>query len=915
MILLGIMPARADLAQAEKLIAAGQWAEAERALLPLVAAAPGSFEAHFLLGQARYKQGKLSAAADSLSIARSLQPQNVPAVQLLGYVRFAQKHYATAGALLKYAVEHGAGDALTRYRLGLAYQHTGETKQALDVFYRAVVRYPEEVPILAALARLESKQGEHGKASYWFRKAVALRPDSTALFYEMIDALMASENYLRAQSELKQRLTQRPQDTECWHRLGEVYEKLGLSIEARDVYLRLQRMGALRASEARGLLASYLRQGEWATVVGLYRQLSDSPDADIHEAGAQACIALGMWDEALAALHNAIAIKPTVKLQRTLAETYKQAGRHDEAYLAYRELLKTNTDEATLGAAAEAALKSGRTEAGLNLLKRLAATRPDNYDIRALVATTAERAAHDRGEALLQWYIASQLPDADVGESRLRLAEIATAAGYLGWAGRQLRDLPWAEMSTEQLCAAAELADSLSDIATAQTAAEAVLHRHDAAADQLAAAADLLLAHCATEALNVLPGLCKKHPKHAELLEVCARWLLALHRYDRAIQTCREVLLLHPHEPRVYATLIDCCERAGQPQLAMDVITMVIGYEGLNPVATDFLRVAYERAGGPECATAEMLALLRLHPDSPELLMSAARALATSGDFRRAAELYEQAIPKSGTAALDAVDCYIRAGLPARARDVIALAIPDTPTRGQLGKLVVTLPLEPAIIEKALGLLKAQPNSVAYWVTVAKLYEAADKTTAGIVHLEHMVTTEDLPQALAGEAYLHHSTKKPTAAIAALEKLPVADRVDPEAVLLLAACHLADGNLVAAGNVAASVPSVEPDVQRRAAEIAGQVAMRLGDGEAALAHFARALSAGGISVRAAEGIAELCRNRAVSLFAVQRELGQAYRNTEKPAGVLALAADIAQLPGYAKLGEWVDGRREASDVE
>jgi len=48
---------------------------------------------------------------------------------------------------------------------------------------------------------------------------------------------------------------------------------------------------------------------------------------------------------------------------------------------------------------------------------------------------------------------------------------------------------------------------------------------------------------------------------------------------------------------------------------------------------------------------------------------------------------------------------------------------------------------------------------------------------------------------------------------------------------------------------------------------------------------------------------------------VQRELGQAYRNTEKPAGVLALAADIAQLPGYAKLGEWVDGRREASDVE
>lgn len=907
---LGITAARADIAQAEKLIAAGQWAQAEQALIPVVAADAGNFKAHLLLGRVRYKQGKLSASADSLSIARSLQPQNIPAVQLLGYVRFAQKSYSNAAALLNYAVEHGAGDALTRYRLGLAYQQAGETKQALDTFYRAAVKHPQDVPILAALARLESKQGNHARASYWFRKAVALRPDSAGLFYEMIDALMALENYLRAQSELKQHLALRPADTEGWHRLAEVYEKLGLSIEARDVYLRLQAMGDLRAPEARNLLAGHLRDGEWAAAVRLYRQFSDSPDPALHEAGALACIELGMWDEALAALHKAIAIKPTAKLRRTLAGTYQQAGRHDEAYLTYRELLKTETDEATLGAAAEAALRSGRTGAGLNLMKRLAATRPDNYEFRALVATTAERAAHDRGVALLQWYVASRLPDGDVAESRLKLAGIAMSAGYLSWARRQLHDLPWGRMSAEQLRDAAALADSLSDTETARTAAGALLHLDDAAPEQLAAAANILLAQGATDALDSLPQLREKHRKHGGLAEVCARWFLAVQDYEKAIRTCREAVALDPREPRLYATLIDCCERAGQPQLATDIITTVIGYEGFNPVAADFLRVAYERAGGPERAAAEMLALLRLHPDLPELLTSTAHALAANGDFREAAELYEKAIPNNGAAALDAAGCYIKAGLLPRARDVIALAIPETPARRQLRKLIDTMPLEPPIVEQAMALLEAAPDSVAFWIAAARLYEACDATAAGIVHCEHTVTTEDVPQALAGEAYLRCSTQDYAAAIATLGKLPAAAGADPEAMLLLAECHLAAGNLIAAGNTAESVPSLEPDVRRRAAEIAGQAAMRLGDGEAALADFARALIAGPISVAAAAGIEELCRNRAVSLFAVQRELGQAYRYAEKPAGVLALAAGIAQLPGYEKLQPWVDARRE-----
>jgi len=203
-------------------------------------------------------------------------------------VRFAQDNYSDAIALLKSAIDRGGDNALTRYRLGLAYQHSGQHAKARASLRAATLKYPKDVPILAALARLESRLGHTSEAAYWYRKAVALRPNDVNLFYEMIGAHMAAENYLRAQIALKSYLAELPNDAEGWHKLADVYQKLGLSVEAQAVYLKLDEMGALRPQERRTLLEAYLRRGQWAEAARQYEKLSKQANADLHIAGGQA---------------------------------------------------------------------------------------------------------------------------------------------------------------------------------------------------------------------------------------------------------------------------------------------------------------------------------------------------------------------------------------------------------------------------------------------------------------------------------------------------------------------------------------------------------------------------------------------------------------------------------------------------
>ena len=208
----------------------------------------------------------------------------------------------------------------------------------------------------------------------------------------------------------------------------------------------------------------------------------------------------------------------------------------------------------------------------------------------------------------------------------------------------------------------------------------------------------------------------------------------------------------------------------------------------------------------------------------------------------------------------------------------------------------------------ALELLTQQPGSVLYYLTVAKLFAAADQTSEGIAFFERLAGVERVPQAHVARAYLLYWKRDYAQAINDLQGLPTSIAADPDAALLLAWAYLGAGNYVAAKATAYGVISGDVVTQRGVYEVAGQAAMGMGDAEGALDHFCLALSAGSRSAVAADGIRELCRMRMVPYSSIRRQLTQVYRYSDDPDPILQLARGLSLLPGYERLERWVRDR-------
>lgn len=895
------------MAEAERLVTAGKWADAERVLQPIAAVEEQNFRAYLLLGQARYKLGKLSDAARSLTTARMLRPADAQAAGLLGDVRYAQGDFQRAVQAYEQARANGADDAQTCYRLGLAYQRLGRTVDAQRTLYSAALQFPSDAPTIAALARVDLELGRASEAAYWFKKATALKPTDTGLFHEMIDALIKAGSLLSAQTELKSHLAAHPNDAEALRALAVVYTGLGLSVEARGVYARLQEIGALTQADRQALFANLIGGALWEKALAQYAYLIRSQDSDIHDAAGGAYAQLGRYDDAAAALLRAEALSPSRKRMRMLAGIYAAAGRHEQAYGLYSDLLADGNDPELIAAAAGSALKAGRVADGVALLNLLAATDPDSSGLRQLVAETAERAG-DLREALKQWSIAAELESDEGQTARLALARIAAAAGYRTWALEQLGRLDPAGLSAGQLIEVALLANDLADGGAATKAAAAVLEADGARAEQYAAAGDLLLRWSAVDRGGRLPQRYTAAPSSTALADVYARWLIATGDPRKALSVSKRALAVDPRSPLLCATALEAGEAAGLWGPLADILTVALGEKADNPAAADALRLAWTKGYGVERAAAEMSALARLHPDSAALASAAGRALKEAGQWAAAAEYYTNLVDQHGrAAAAEAAECYIRDGRLAEARDVLVHSIPKTPGSETIASLAESAPLD-----AALDILTQDPGGVLYYITVAKLFAAADRAIEGIAFFDGLATGQHIAPARVAKAYLLYWKGDYPQAISDLQSLPASVSADPDAALLLAWAYLGAGNYVAAGGTAYGVISEDIVIRRGVHEVAGQAAKGMGDAEGALEHFCLALSTNPRSAVAADGIKELCRLRLVPYNSVRRELTQVYRYSEDPDPILQLAHGLSQLPGYERLGRWAGDRAETA---
>ena len=122
------------LAHGRDLLNQGDAAGAATILEQVVAGAPDSVDAHFLLGNAYSETNRYAEAENQYQQTLSLDPEHFDALCNLGVAYYSQGRLEEAESTLRSAVEQRSNDAESRYNLGGVILAQGRTGEALDQF-------------------------------------------------------------------------------------------------------------------------------------------------------------------------------------------------------------------------------------------------------------------------------------------------------------------------------------------------------------------------------------------------------------------------------------------------------------------------------------------------------------------------------------------------------------------------------------------------------------------------------------------------------------------------------------------------------------------------------------------------------------------------------------------------------------
>jgi spermidine synthase len=176
------------LAAGLALLASGRGAEAAAALQRAAAAAPGSANAHYLLGLAYREAGLASPAAVAFEHAVEVDPGLTPAWNALGLARRTAGDQDGARQAFSEAVRSDPGDAIARNNLGTILLQDGNLDAAEEAFRIAAREAPWLAAARANLGVVARRRGDLVTAERELRAALALDPmdENARLNFEMV---------------------------------------------------------------------------------------------------------------------------------------------------------------------------------------------------------------------------------------------------------------------------------------------------------------------------------------------------------------------------------------------------------------------------------------------------------------------------------------------------------------------------------------------------------------------------------------------------------------------------------------------------------------------------------------------------------------------------------------------------------
>jgi tetratricopeptide (TPR) repeat protein len=301
---------RARVALADVLVEAGRPAEAEQALTSTVAVIPDSGQAHFRLGQLHLSQSLFPPAVHELESAAALNP-------LVGLDRLYEM-------------------------LGGAYASQASFDNAVTAYLARIDVNPNNADAHKALGEIYALQGRHDEALAEFAATLLIDPKSVGALVGASQVFLRLGRFDEALDLSRQALAIDDRLKDARYALAMSLIRLGRQDEGRRELAAFERMQAevmaatTRQSELNTIrrdAAQRLNDNDYAAAAALLRRAAslDPASAGVRRDLGLALARSRQYDEAIAALNDAIRLEDTAEAHRLLADTYKGMGRVAES--------------------------------------------------------------------------------------------------------------------------------------------------------------------------------------------------------------------------------------------------------------------------------------------------------------------------------------------------------------------------------------------------------------------------------------------------------------------------------------------------------------------------------------------------------------------------------------------------------
>jgi len=165
------------LEEGRDLLERGETDAAITVLEQVVAADPSLAEAHFLLGNAFTRAGRLEGAEEAFRSALELRADDADALSNLGVVLYQMGKLPEAVKQFEKAARLMPDDAEIQYNLGGAFFAQGKVDEAIKAFEAAREKEPDLAEVYLGLGYAYKEQGDMQRAIEAFRRFLELSDD------------------------------------------------------------------------------------------------------------------------------------------------------------------------------------------------------------------------------------------------------------------------------------------------------------------------------------------------------------------------------------------------------------------------------------------------------------------------------------------------------------------------------------------------------------------------------------------------------------------------------------------------------------------------------------------------------------------------------------------------------------------